>query len=130
MVPAERDGERKAAMTSEATSSVTGGTSGTEKTAARADNLVKIYGSGDTRVRALDGVSIGFTPGEFTAIMGPSGSGKSTLMHCLAGLDDATEGSVRIGDTALTDLSDKQMTKLRRDRIGFVFQAFNLVPTL
>jgi putative ABC transport system ATP-binding protein len=98
--------------------------------AARAINLSKIYGSGDTQVRALDDVSVDFGRAEFTAIMGPSGSGKSTLMHCLAGLDSATSGSVQIGDTELVGLSDKKMTKLRRDRIGFVFQAFNLVPTL
>ncbi|MFD6399605.1 ABC transporter ATP-binding protein [Nocardia sp. NPDC060249] len=98
--------------------------------AAAALDLVKLYGSGDTQVKALDGVSADFAKGEFTAIMGPSGSGKSTLMHCLAGLDSASAGQVRIGDTALTGLSDKQMTALRRDRIGFVFQAFNLVPTL
>ncbi|GGK46714.1 ABC transporter ATP-binding protein [Nocardia camponoti] len=98
--------------------------------AAAAENLVKVYGSGDTQVKALDGVSADFAKGEFTAIMGPSGSGKSTLMHCLAGLDVASSGEVRIGDTALTGLNDKQMTALRRDRIGFVFQAFNLVPTL
>ncbi|UGT57456.1 ABC transporter ATP-binding protein [Nocardia asteroides] len=98
--------------------------------AAAAHDLVKLYGSGDTQVKALDGVSADFARGEFTAIMGPSGSGKSTLMHCLAGLDSASAGAVRIGDTALTGLSDKQMTALRRDRIGFVFQAFNLVPTL
>jgi putative ABC transport system ATP-binding protein len=98
--------------------------------AACATDLVKLYGSGDTQVRALDGVTVEFAQREFTAIMGPSGSGKSTLMHCLAGLDSATSGVVRIGDTELTKLSDKQMTRLRRDRIGFVFQAFNLVPTL
>jgi putative ABC transport system ATP-binding protein len=98
--------------------------------AARAIGLSKIYGSGDTQVRALDNVSAGFGRGEFTAIMGPSGSGKSTLMHCLAGLDSASSGSVLIGNTELTGLSDKKMTQLRRDRIGFVFQAFNLVPTL
>ncbi|WP_410870411.1 ABC transporter ATP-binding protein [Nocardia sp. A7] len=98
--------------------------------AAAALDLVKLYGSGDTQVKALDGVTADFAKGEFTAIMGPSGSGKSTLMHCLAGLDSASAGEVRIGDTALTGLSDKQMTALRRDRIGFVFQAFNLVPTL
>jgi len=98
--------------------------------AARAVNLTKVYGSGDTQVHALAGVSAEFARGEFTAIMGPSGSGKSTLMHCLAGLDAATSGSVLIGATDLTTLSDKQMTQLRRDRIGFVFQAFNLVPTL
>ncbi|MBD0860506.1 ABC transporter ATP-binding protein [Gordonia sp. zg691] len=98
--------------------------------AAGADNLSKRYGSGDTAVEALKGVSISFREGEFTAIMGPSGSGKSTLMHCLAGLDVASEGRVFIGDIDLTELSDKAMTMLRRDRIGFVFQAFNLVPTL
>lgn len=98
--------------------------------AALSRNLEKIYGSGDTAVHALDGVTVEFPAGEFTAIMGPSGSGKSTLMHCLAGLDSATSGSVLIGGTDLTTLSDKAMTQLRRDRIGFVFQAFNLVPTL
>ncbi|ORK00661.1 peptide ABC transporter ATP-binding protein [Prescottella equi] len=98
--------------------------------AARAVNLTKVYGSGDTQVHALAGVSAEFPRGEFTAIMGPSGSGKSTLMHCLAGLDAASSGAVLIGATDLTTLSDKQMTQLRRDRIGFVFQAFNLVPTL
>ena len=98
--------------------------------AAKAVALSKTYGSGDTRVQALNAVSADFARGEFTAIMGPSGSGKSTLMHCLAGLDTATSGSVLIGDTELTTLSDKKMTQLRRDRIGFVFQAFNLVPTL
>ncbi|WP_405178019.1 ABC transporter ATP-binding protein [Nocardia sp. NBC_01377] len=98
--------------------------------AASAIAVTKIYGTGDTQVTALDQVSADFARGEFTAIMGPSGSGKSTLMHCLAGLDSATSGAVRIGDTELTNLSDKQMTRLRRDRIGFVFQAFNLVPTL
>jgi len=98
--------------------------------AARAQDLKKIYGTGETAVHALDGVTADFAAGEFTAIMGPSGSGKSTLMHCLAGLDSATSGAVFIGDTDLTTLSDKAMTQLRRDRIGFVFQAFNLVPTL
>lgn len=112
-----------------------GGVAGTAEAvgtevAARAVDLVKVYGSGDTQVRALDGVSVDFAQREFTAIMGPSGSGKSTLMHCLAGLDSASSGQVRIGDTDLTSLGDKQMTQLRRDRIGFVFQAFNLVPTL
>ncbi|WP_083709194.1 ABC transporter ATP-binding protein [Williamsia sterculiae] len=99
-------------------------------TAARAVDLSKVYGSGDTVVEALKSVSIEFRRGQFTAIMGPSGSGKSTLMHCLAGLDTASSGRVLIGDVDLTDLNDKQMTKLRRDRIGFVFQSFNLVPTL
>ena len=98
--------------------------------AARAVNLTKSYGAGDTIVRALDNVSIDLVRAQFTAIMGPSGSGKSTLMHCLAGLDSVTSGSVQIGDTELNGLSDKKMTKLRRDRVGFVFQAFNLVPTL
>ncbi len=98
--------------------------------AARSQDLKKIYGTGETAVHALDGVTVEFAAGEFTAIMGPSGSGKSTLMHCLAGLDSATSGAVFIGDTDLTSLSDKEMTQLRRDRVGFVFQAFNLVPTL
>ncbi len=98
--------------------------------AARAVDLVKVYGSGDTQVRALDGVSASVARGEFPAIRGPSGSGKSTLMHCLAGLDASSGGNVHIGDTDLTGLSDNQMTALRRDRIGFVFQSFNLVPTL
>jgi putative ABC transport system ATP-binding protein len=98
--------------------------------AARAVDLRKVYGSGDTQVAALDGVSVEFRKGEFTAIMGPSGSGKSTLMHCLAALDDATSGHVFIGDADLTTLGDKDLTKIRRDRIGFVFQSFNLVPTL
>jgi len=97
---------------------------------ARTVNAVKIYGAGDTAVRALDGVSVSFAPGRFTAIMGPSGSGKSTLMHCVAGLDTLTSGQVFIGDTELGTLSDKQLTVLRRERIGFVFQGFNLIPTL
>jgi putative ABC transport system ATP-binding protein len=91
---------------------------------------VKVYGKGEAEVRALDGVTVEFDAGHFTAIMGPSGSGKSTLMHSLAGLDDLTSGSVWIGDTDLSSLKDKALTKLRRDRVGFVFQAFNLVPTL
>ncbi|MGH9277999.1 MAG: ABC transporter ATP-binding protein [Acidimicrobiales bacterium] len=98
--------------------------------AAAAVNVVKIYGSGDTAVRALDGVSVRFPTGKLTAIMGPSGSGKSTLMHCVAGLDTVTSGQVFIGSTELGDLNDRDLTKLRRDRIGFVFQSYNLVPTL
>jgi putative ABC transport system ATP-binding protein len=98
--------------------------------AVSAVDLVKVYGSGQTAVRALDGVTIGLDAGRFTAIMGPSGSGKSTLMHCLAGLDTVTSGTVSIGGTDLTKLSDRQLTVLRRERVGFVFQAFNLMPTL
>jgi putative ABC transport system ATP-binding protein len=98
--------------------------------AARAVDAVKVYGAGDTEVRALDGVTVEFEEGRFTAIMGPSGSGKSTLLHCMAGLDALTAGKVFIGDTDLTRLGDKQLTLLRRERLGFVFQAFNLVPTL
>jgi putative ABC transport system ATP-binding protein len=98
--------------------------------AAQVRDLTKIYGSGDAEVRALDGVSLDLDARRFTAIMGPSGSGKSTLMHCWAGLDRATSGSVRIGDTDLEQLKDKELTRLRRERIGFVFQSFNLVPTL
>jgi putative ABC transport system ATP-binding protein len=98
--------------------------------AARAEDATKVYGSGDTAVRALDGVSVEFPAGRFTAIMGPSGSGKSTLMHCVAGLDDLTSGQVFIGDVDLGGLSDKERTVLRREQVGFVFQAFNLVPTL
>ncbi len=98
--------------------------------AARVVDLTKTYGSGQAEVRALDGVTLDLYAGEFTAIMGPSGSGKSTLMHCCAALDEATSGTVLIGDTDLSDLNDKALTRLRRDRIGFVFQSFNLVPTL
>jgi putative ABC transport system ATP-binding protein len=98
--------------------------------AARAVDATKVYGKGEAEVRALDGVNVEFSAGRFTAIMGPSGSGKSTLMHSMAGLDDLTDGSVWIGDTDLSTLKDKALTKLRRDRVGFVFQAFNLVPTL
>ncbi|MGY1673582.1 ABC transporter ATP-binding protein [Geodermatophilus sp. SYSU D00710] len=98
--------------------------------AVRATGLTKVYGSGDTAVRALDGVDVAFGRGEFTAIMGPSGSGKSTLMHCLAGLDTATSGQVFLGGTELTRLRDDELTRLRRDRVGFVFQAFNLLPVL
>jgi len=98
--------------------------------AARCEQAVKVYGSGETQVRALDGVTVGFERARFSAIMGPSGSGKSTLMHCMAGLDSLSAGSTYIGDVDLTGLSERQLTELRRDRIGFVFQAFNLIPTL
>jgi putative ABC transport system ATP-binding protein len=98
--------------------------------AAQAIDAVKIYGKGDTAVRALDGVNVSFGRSHFTAIMGPSGSGKSTLMHCLAGLDTLTSGQIVIGDTDLGSLDDKSLTQLRRDRVGFIFQSFNLVPTL
>ncbi|MFI8535485.1 ABC transporter ATP-binding protein [Streptomyces aquilus] len=100
------------------------------RTAARVVDAVKVYGGGDTAVRALDGVSVAFPAGRFTAIMGPSGSGKSTLMHCAAGLDTLSAGAAYIGDTELGSLDDRRLTLLRRDRVGFVFQAFNLVPTL
>ncbi|MFG2975883.1 ABC transporter ATP-binding protein [Streptomyces sp. NPDC048331] len=102
----------------------------TSGVAACTTELSKVYGSGDTRVVALDRVSVSFREGEFTAIMGPSGCGKSTLMHCAAGLDSVSSGSVRIGTTELGTLGDRQLTELRRDRIGFIFQAFNLLPTL
>jgi len=95
-----------------------------------ATEVTKVYGSGDAAVHALRGVSIGFARGAFTAIMGPSGSGKSTLMHCLAGLDTVDGGSVTLGGVEITGLSDRQLTQLRRDRVGFVFQSFNLLPTL
>jgi len=98
--------------------------------AIEAHDLVKIYGNDATGVRALDGVSVGFARGEFSAIMGPSGSGKSTLLHCLAGLDAPTSGRVIVGGTDITQLSDRQLTTVRRDRIGFVFQSFNLLPQL
>ncbi len=98
--------------------------------AARAVELRKVYGEGDASVEALRGVSVDLVAGEFTVIMGPSGSGKSTLLHCLAGLDTPTDGQVFIGDIDLTQLNDKRLTELRRDKVGFVFQAFNLVPTL
>ena len=98
--------------------------------AAGSIDAMKIYGFGDNEVRALDGVTVHFEQGKFTAIMGPSGSGKSTLMHCLAGLDSLTSGEVYIGDTSLATLNDKQLTELRRTAVGFIFQAYNLVPTL
>ena len=98
--------------------------------AARASSATKIYGKGDTLVTSLDSVDISFEAGKFSAIMGPSGSGKSTLMHCMAGLDNLSSGKVFIGDTDLTELSEKELTLLRRSNIGFIFQSFNLVPTL
>ena len=98
--------------------------------AARAIDAVKVYGRGETMVRALDGIDVVFETGQFSAIMGPSGSGKSTLMHCLAGLDRLTSGQVFIGDVDLGTLGDRELTALRRDRVGFIFQTFNLVPTL
>jgi putative ABC transport system ATP-binding protein len=98
--------------------------------AVRVENGSKIYGEGGAAVNALDGVTADFAQGEFTAIMGPSGSGKSTLLHCLAGLDTLSNGSVYLGDVDLGSLSDKELTLVRRERIGFVFQAFNLIPTL
>ncbi len=105
-------------------------TSSTLIAAAGCVDLSKFYGKGESEVRALDGVTISFPKGKFTAIMGPSGSGKSTLMHCCAGLDEATSGQVFVGDIEITSLSEKALTQLRRDRLGFIFQAYNLVPTL
>jgi putative ABC transport system ATP-binding protein len=102
----------------------------TTTAAARAVDLVKVYGTGETAVQALDHVSVDFPTSRFSAIMGPSGSGKSTLMHCMAGLDTVTSGEAFIGDVAITRLNDKHLTRLRRDKVGFVFQAYNLVPTL
>ncbi len=102
----------------------------TKTVAARAVGATKVYGTGETVVRALNAVDVEFVRAEYTAIMGPSGSGKSTLLHCLAGLDSLTSGHVYIGDVDLSSLSDKQVTKIRRDRLGFVFQSYNLIPTL
>jgi putative ABC transport system ATP-binding protein len=111
---------------------MTTGTAGSEVgvIAARIESGTKTYGSGDTEVRALDNVSEAFEKGRYSAIMGPSGSGKSTLLHCIAGLDELTSGQVYIGDTDLGSLNDKNLTLLRRQKVGFVFQSFNLVPTL
>ena len=106
------------------------GTADMHRIAARAVGATKVYGKGDAEVRAIDGIDIEFAHGAFTAIMGPSGSGKSTLMQCMAGLDRLTSGQTWIGDVELTALSERQITKVRRDRVGFIFQAFNLVPTL
>jgi len=115
-------------MTTTATPTLPGHTTAT--TAARTVGAVKAYGSGDTAVRALDGVDVDFPARRFTAIMGPSGSGKSTLMHCVAGLDTLSAGRVFIGDVELGTLDDRALTLLRREKVGFVFQAFNLIPTL
>jgi putative ABC transport system ATP-binding protein len=101
-----------------------------QNAAARTVDAVKVYGKGQTEVRALDGVTVEFAAGRYTAIMGPSGSGKSTLLHCVAGLDTLTSGQAFIGDADLSTLNDHQLTILRRDRVGFVFQSFNLVPTI
>jgi len=103
---------------------------GSPTVAARTVDAAKIYGKDDNEVRALDGVTLDFAAGAFTAIMGPSGSGKSTLMHCCAGLDTLTSGEVWIGDRALSTMSERELTLMRRDRLGFIFQAYNLVPTL
>ncbi|OIK25248.1 ABC transporter ATP-binding protein [Streptomyces malaysiense] len=101
-----------------------------EGTAARARGLTKAYGAGETAVLALDSVDVDVARGRFTAVMGPSGSGKSTLMHCLAGLDTVSAGQVWLGETEITGLRERELTRLRRDRIGFMFQSFNLIPTL
>jgi putative ABC transport system ATP-binding protein len=117
-------------MSAPSTTPVDAGRGRPAQPAAAVVDAVKSYGTGEAAVRALDGVSVAFERGRFTAIMGPSGSGKSTLLHCLAGLDTLTSGDVRLGERSLTGLSDKELTLLRRDRMGFVFQAFNLLPTL
>ena len=108
----------------------TGTTNTSSVVAVQARDVVKVYGRGDTAVRALDGATLSIPAGQFTAVMGPSGSGKSTLMHALAGLDTIDAGQILLGDTNVSRLSERQRTLLRRDRIGFVFQSFNLVPTL
>ncbi|MEZ0089162.1 ABC transporter ATP-binding protein [Streptacidiphilus sp. EB129] len=117
-------------MTTSVSSPQTQGSGAHTAVAARARGLTKAYGSGETRVVALDAVDVDMPRGRFTAIMGPSGSGKSTLMHCLAGLDTASGGRIWVGGTEITKLRDKKLTRLRRDSIGFIFQAFNLLPTL
>ena len=122
-----RDGE--SAMT-EQTAEMVGVPGRRRVVAARAIDARKVYGSGETAVHALGGVDIEFVQGQFTAIMGPSGSGKSTLMHCMAGLDPMSSGQAFIGDVELSGLSDQNLTLLRRDKLGFIFQSFNLVPTL
>jgi putative ABC transport system ATP-binding protein len=124
------DREHGAAAVLEDDGTVVPAPTATDRFAARAEHATKTYGTGATTVNALDDVTMGLVTGEFTAIMGPSGSGKSTLMHCMAGLDTLTSGQVFVGDTDLATLSDRDRTVLRRDRLGFVFQAFNLLPTL
>ena len=109
---------------------ITSTTSTRSAVAARAEQVVKAYGSGEARVTALESVDVEIDRSRFTAIMGPSGSGKSTLMHCLAGLDQVTSGRIFIGDAELSSMKDKELTRLRRDRVGFIFQSFNLLPTL
>ncbi len=101
-----------------------------QRIASRAVDVVKVYGSKGTSVRALDGVQVEFEAGKFTAIMGPSGSGKSTLLQCLAGLDEVTSGKIYLGGVDVTSLDEKRRTRLRRDKIGFIFQSFNLIPSL
>ena len=117
-------------MTTAASIPRSGGSGERSAVAARARKVVKAFGTGETRVVALDDVDVDILRGQFTAIMGPSGSGKSTLMHCLAGLDTVTTGQIWVNETEITGLKDKKLTRLRRDRIGFIFQAFNLLPTL
>ena len=117
-------------MTTAVANPRTGDGGGRSAVAAAARQVVKSYGQGETRVVALDRVDVDIRRGAFTAIMGPSGSGKSTLMHCLAGLDSVTSGTVHVGGEEITALREKKLTRLRRDRIGFIFQAFNLLPTL
>ncbi|WP_082176650.1 ABC transporter ATP-binding protein [Arsenicicoccus sp. oral taxon 190] len=123
-------GRREAATAQDGGPAAYGLPEGGVGVAASTAGLTKVYGEGDARVVALGGVDIAFEQGRFTAVMGPSGSGKSTLMHCAAGLDAPTSGRVMVGDTEIGGLRDKDLTELRRDRIGFVFQAFNLIPTL
>ncbi|QKV91202.1 ABC transporter ATP-binding protein [Streptomyces sp. NA02950] len=117
-------------MSTPAATKTDGYAEGGARTAARARSLTKAYGTGETAVIALDAVDVEIERGRFTAVMGPSGSGKSTLMHCLAGLDTVSSGQVWLGDTEITGLDDRQLTQVRRDRVGFVFQSFNLLPTL
>ncbi len=117
-------------MSFDTTIAPSGPPAGASTWAAQVIQAYKIYGQGESEVRALDGVTVGFERGRFTAIMGPSGSGKSTLMQCAAGLDRLSSGQVFIGDVDITQLNEKQLTLLRRDRVGFVFQQFNLLPTL